>query len=81
MKWLFFLVVLLTGCTRPQSATKVLLDAGYSQIEITGWRPFACAQNDDEFATGFHALGPTGRKVSGVVCQGLIFKASTIRLD
>lgn len=77
---LAILIVGLSGCTQPDHAEKVLLDAGYSHIEITNYRPFACDSKDDIFATGFTAIGPTGRNVSGVVCEGF-FKNATIRLD
>lgn len=74
------LALSLIGCTRPDSATRVLQDAGYSDIKITGYRWFACGE-DDTMHTGFEAKGPTGRRVTGIVCEGLLFKASTIRLD
>lgn len=73
-------LVALTGCTRPESATRVLLDAGYSDVQITGYRFFVCSENDT-MHTGFRAKGPTGRPVTGTVCEGVMFKASTIRLD
>jgi hypothetical protein len=77
---LIFAAVILCGCTQPDHATRTLENAGYTHIEITGWRPFSCGDGDT-FATGFKAIGPTGHQVTGVVCEGLIFKASTIRLD
>ena len=73
------LLVCLAGCTRVDSATKVLLDEGYTNITITGYRIFGCS-DDDHFHTGFTATGPTGRPVAGVVCQGF-FKNGTVRLD
>ena len=78
--WLVLAVVILCGCTQPDHATQTLEKAGYTHIKITGWRPFACGDGDS-FATGFKAIGPTGFEVTGVVCEGLVFKASTIRLD
>lgn len=77
------LALLLAGCdalTHPESARKVLLDAGYSDVKFTGYDWFACSK-DDTYHTGFTAKGPTGRPVKGVVCEGVFFKASTIRLD
>ena len=71
--------LLLAGCTRPESAAKALEDAGYSNINISGYASFSCG-NDDTFATHFTAKGPTGRDVSGAVCEGM-FKSKTIRLD
>jgi hypothetical protein len=66
------------GCTDPQSARKALLAAGYSNVEITGYDWFACSK-DDTYSTAFRATGPTGVQVEGAVCQGLLFKGSTIR--
>lgn len=71
---------LLIGCTDRNGAYNALADAGYEQIEITGYRPFSCGQ-DDAVKTGFRAVGPTGREVRGTVCSGLLFKDSTIRIS
>lgn len=71
---------MLAACTNPDQATRILQDAGYSEVKLTGYRLMACSK-DDTYADGFEAKGPTGRKVTGVVCAGLFFKASTIRLD
>lgn len=81
MKRIIALCVLiaLVGCTRVDSATKVLQDEGYSNVQITGYRYFGCSK-DDHFHTGFKATGPTGRPVSGIVCQGIL-KGGTVRLD
>lgn len=73
------LLICVAGCTRVDSATRILLDEGYSNIQTTGYRWFGCGR-EDSFRTGFTAKGPTGRPVSGVVCQG-IFKSGTVRLD
>lgn len=71
--------VFVAGCTDPQKATRILTDQGYMHIEVTGYKAFACS-DDDIFQTGFRAMSPSGREVSGVVCSGL-FKGSTIRFD
>lgn len=72
-------VAILAGCTSSDGATRALDSAGYSQIQITGFRFFGCGE-DDNFRTGFAAVGPTGKSVTGVVCGGFL-KGSTIRLD
>jgi hypothetical protein len=69
----------LTGCTRADDSRRVLEQSGYSQVEITGWRPFA-AGHDDTFSTGFRAKAPNGQTVTGAVTSGFL-KGSTIRLD
>lgn len=67
------------GCARPDEATRVLYQQGYTNIEITGWRPFAKADSDT-FSTGFQAISPSGEPVTGAVCSGWL-KGATIRLD
>lgn len=70
--------VTIVGCTNKNTAYKALLDAGYSNIVLTGYDAWACGE-DDDFADGFSATGPSGRQVRGVVCSGLT-KGATIRL-
>ncbi len=72
--------ILLVGCSAPDTATKALKGAGYTDIKITGWSAFSCSK-DDTFSTGFEAKGPTGVPVTGAVCSGLIFKNATIRTN
>lgn len=62
---------------KPDEASRVLRQSGYSEIEITGWRPFS---GRDTFSTGFKAMSPSGEAVTGVVTSGW-FKGSTVRLD
>lgn len=63
-----------------EGATRTLEGAGYSQIELTGYKWFACSENDF-YSTGFTAVGPTGKSVEGAVCSGMFIKNSTIRFD
>lgn len=65
--------------TRPTQARRVLEDSGYTNIEMTGWRPFAKSEKD-VFSTGFEATAPSGRRVTGAVTSGWL-KGATIRLD
>jgi hypothetical protein len=67
------------GLTDASGAIATLQGAGYTDIKITGNRPFMRGQGDF-YSTGFEASGPTGRRVSGAVTAGL-FKGSTIRFD
>jgi len=76
---LILLLVVVSGCTSESDARRALAGAGYTQVRITGYRFFACAR-DDDFSTGFEAIGPTGNPVTGVVCSGWL-KGSTIRTD
>ncbi len=74
-----FLLAAPTACTRPDDATRILRQSGYTQIEITGWRPFAKSEKD-VFSTGFQAISPNGELVTGAVTSGWL-KGGTIRLD
>jgi hypothetical protein len=71
--------VLLTPRTNADRATKILQQQGYTDIEITGWRPFMAAEEDWQ-STGFRARGPAGEEVTGAVTGG-VFKGHVIRLD
>lgn len=72
--------LILSGCTDPSNATRILEDNGYSQVQITGYNWMACSK-DDTYHTGFTAVAPGGRHVSGTVCAGVFFKNSTIRFE
>jgi hypothetical protein len=82
MKRLFLIAALtaLAACTDPTTATRVLEDQGYTNVQMTGYNMFACSR-DDTFHTGFSAKSPAGRQVSGTVCAGAFFKNSTIRFE
>lgn len=73
------LAAMLVGCTASDRAEEALAGAGYRDVRLTGYAWFACGK-DDTFATAFEATGPTGKRVSGAVCAGLL-KGSTIRID
>ena len=73
----------LAGCfSDPQEATRVLTEAGYTQVQITGYQFSGCGKSDN-IHTGFKAKGPTHRDVRGVVCSewGPFGKSSTIRIN
>ena len=77
--FLVILFSLLVGCTNPQGARRLLSNQGYTNIQITGYKFFACGEGD-WYATGFRATNPVGKIVTGCVCEG-VFKNSTIRFD
>ena len=68
------------GCTDADNATRILEANGFHDIEITGYSWFSCSEKDTQ-STGFKAVGPTGIKVEGAVCSGILFKNSTIRFE
>ncbi len=71
------MLLLLCACSSPDESRRTLDNAGYTDIETTGWEPFACGEKDT-FSTGFRATNPSGQRVSGVVCCGVI-KRCTVR--
>lgn len=72
------LALSLLGCSDPEAAKSALLDEGFTNVEITGWE-FGCSK-DDTTCTGFRAIGPTGRHVTGVVGCGIMLKGCTVRI-
>lgn len=67
----------LVGCSDEVASRETLRKSGFTDIEITGYKWNACGE-DDTYSTGFIATNPTGQRVSGVVCCG-IMKACTVR--
>jgi len=65
------------GYSNPASTSRVLADDGYTDVVITGRQYFGCDR--DFYRTTFTAKNSRGIKVHGVVCQGLISGAATIR--
>ncbi|MCP1376020.1 hypothetical protein [Dyella lutea] len=70
----------LTACTDNETAARALHGAGYSDVQLTGYRWIGCGK-DDDFSTGFKAKGPTGVPVTGVVCSSWFGKGATVRQD
>lgn len=73
------LLLVLTGCTRPDEARRVLDSNGYTNIQIGGFAAWMCGR-DDSFATKFVAKSPNGKTVSGAVCSAW-GRGATIRFD
>lgn len=46
MRKISILFLFLIGCSSPDATEKTLLDAGYEDIEILGWAPFHCGEDD-----------------------------------
>lgn len=84
MKKLLFalLAFMLISCTDNEGARKTLLDAGYKPISVGGYGWFSGSKGDS-YVTKFKAYSPNDstRIVTGVVCRGVFFKSSTIRLN
>ena len=76
----FAALALLAACSNQDQSQRALVGAGYTDIHFTGYRFTGCSK-DDTYSDGFEAKGPTGHKVTGVVCAGMLFKGATIRVD
>ncbi len=72
--------VCLCACTNEGDANKALTALAFTNIEFTGYKFFACSR-DDDYHTGFKAINSVGKPVEGVVCEGFLFKNSTVRFD
>lgn len=60
------------------AARKTLDEAGYTDIQIDGYSPLSCGE-EDYSATAFCARNVNGKVACGVVCCGLVMKQCTIR--
>lgn len=69
-------IIILAGCTDPQTAIRVLKNEGLEKVAIGSYSFFGCAEGDF-YRTEFVGY-KNGSKISGVVCSGL-FKGVTIR--
>jgi hypothetical protein len=74
----FVFVILAVSCTHPKESQRVLEEQGYTDVDAGGYAWFACGQGGF-YQTKFTATSPSGHNVRGVVCSGLLLKASTIR--
>lgn len=73
-------VLLCVGCTKDDDTKRILQDQGFTEVQTTGYRLFACG-DDYTFRTGFTANAPVTKKhVSGTVCSGFL-KGNSIKFD
>lgn len=77
---LSLLLFALVGCTDAGGAKRLLEAQGMTEVEITGYEPFDCSE-EDTLQTGFRAKGPTGKPVSGTVCCGIVLRNCTVRFE
>lgn len=71
---LIFTSILLSSCSTGV-ATDALQKAGYTNIHITTYRLFVCA-NNESYHTGFVANDSTGKQITGTVCSDFLKKTS-----
>lgn len=71
-------IVSAIGFTDASGTRRILNQMGYTDITITGRRPFAREENE-YYSTGFRAISPTGQIVTGTVTKG--WRGLTVRWD
>lgn len=74
-----FALLAMASCTNEDKAISILKKEGYTDIDITGYAPFMCGE-EDLFSTGFTATNKVGERVSGAICGGGL-KGYTIRFE
>lgn len=70
----------MASCTSDSDFKKVksqLESQGYTNVRNKGYALFCCSK-DDLYATSFIATSPSGERVEGCACSGLL-KGMTIR--
>lgn len=75
---LIFATLLFFACTDESNAQRTLENFGFTNISFTGHDWWSCGE-DDSSSTGFIATNKDGKRVSGTVCCGMIFKNCTVR--
>ena len=78
---LLLITAFASGCSDNEGAKRLLEKQGYTNVQTDGYAWLACSQKEDNIATKFTAVNPSGYTVSGAVCRGLWGKNSTIRFD
>ena len=73
----FVLCFFVTSCDGGASSEVLLEEQGYTNVQITGYNPFACSE-DNFYKYNFTAINPNGKQVKGVVCSAPL-KGYTIR--
>jgi len=76
-KLVLMCIVLMAGCTAPDRSRETLDNSGFTNIEIGGWAGLSCSDGDT-YKTKFSATNPNGKRVTGVVCCGMM-KGCTVR--
>lgn len=71
-------LLILSSCTSEEHVKKYAEMYGWESYKIQGYSLWGCSK-DDIWHTKFTAI-KNGKKISGVVCKGLL-KGSTLRLD
>ena len=71
-----------THTRTPSRQERVLVQQGYTNIQMTGVPMWGCSEDDSMIASSnFTATAPSGDNVDGTVCCGLVFKGCTVRFD
>lgn len=62
-------ILLFLACTDTDRSRRILYEEGYTNIVMEGHAWMGC-HRDDQYCTAFHATGPKGDYVEGVVGCG-----------
>lgn len=65
-----------TGTASPH-AVQAIKNHGLTKVQVGGWSPLSCG--GDTLSREFSATSPSGKRVSGFICGGVIFKGYTVR--
>ena len=71
--------LMLAACSDAPSAERALDNLGFKDVKVTGYRIWGCGE-EYTFHTGFEAVNPNGKIVTGVVCSGWL-RGSTVKFD
>lgn len=74
---LLLLSIFALACTDEAGARRALDANGFSSVTLSGFDWWSCSKGDT-YATKFEATNSVGKRVSGVVCCG-VMKACTVR--
>ena len=81
MKKIVLAILVLFSCTSTERTVETLQAHGFTNIVTTGYAWGRCADSDGT-CTGFEAISPSGKRVTGAVgCGRGCGKGCTLRLD
>lgn len=74
------MVLALSACTDSDFTVELLESQGYTNVQTKGYNWLSCSK-DDDFATKFEAVSPSGHFTRGTVCSSFWIKDATIRFS
>ncbi len=75
----FGLATCAANCGEPSADLyRALEGQGLTNAKVGDWAPLSCSEGDS-VKREFTATNPNGKRVSGVICCGLVLKSCTVR--